>query len=112
MFFYVINKKIGWIENNTINVDENNQEENNGKKLSKKEIEEKEKTEFETKGSIKFKLYSLEYLLEKKDDCVQIYAIDYPTRKSKYNSIEELMNNFTVYNEPLITLLNNIKILN
>ena len=49
MNYEEINKKIGWIENNTINVDENNQEENNGKKLSKKEIEEKEKTEFETK---------------------------------------------------------------
>ena len=40
---------MGWIENNTINVDENNQEENNEKKLSKKELEEKEKIEFEKK---------------------------------------------------------------
>ena len=47
MDFQQINKKIGWFENNTINVDENNQEENNEKKLSKKEIEEKEKIEFE-----------------------------------------------------------------
>ena len=69
------------------------------------------KTEFETKGSIKFKLYSLDYLIEKIDNYVQIYAIDYPTRKNKYNTFEELMNNYTVYNEPLITILNNIKII-
>ena len=32
MNFEEINQKMGWIENNTINVDENNQEENNEKK--------------------------------------------------------------------------------
>lgn len=69
------------------------------------------KNEFETNKKIKFKLYSLEYLIERVDNYVQVYAIDYPTRKSKYNSFEELMNNFTIYNEPLITLLINIKII-
>ena len=67
------------------------------------------KNEFEEKNIIKFKLYSLEYLIEKVGNYVQVYAIDYPTRKSKYNSLEELMNNFTVYNEPLGTLISNIK---
>ena len=67
------------------------------------------KNEFESNSRVKFKLYSLEYLIERVDNYIQIYAIDYPTRKSKYNSLEELVNNFTVYNEPLITLLNNIK---
>ena len=69
------------------------------------------KTEFERNGSIKFKLYSLDYLLERTDNYVQIYAIDYPTRKRQYSSFEELMNNYTVYNEPLITLINSIKII-
>ena len=67
------------------------------------------KNEFESNNRIKFKLYSLEYLIERVDNCVQIYAIDYPTRKSKYSSLEELMNNFTIYNEPLIILIDNIK---
>ena len=67
------------------------------------------KADFEKTNSFKFKLYSLEYLIEKADNYIQIYAIDYPSRKSKYNSLEELLNNFTIYNEPLITLLNNIK---
>lgn len=67
------------------------------------------KREFETSNRVKFKLYSLEYLIERADNYVQVYAIDYPTRKSKYNTLEELFNNFTVYNEPLVTVLNNIK---
>ena len=67
------------------------------------------KNEFESNSRVKFKLYSLEYLIERVDNYVQVYAIDYPARKSKYNSLEELFNNFTVYNEPLITLVNNIK---
>ena len=70
------------------------------------------KDEFETNNQLKFKLYSLEYLIEKVDNYVQIYAIDYPTRKNKYNSFEELINNYTIYNEPLITLLNNVKKIN
>ena len=63
------------------------------------------------KNKVKFKLYSLEYSIEKVNNYVQVYAIDYPTRKSKYNTLEDLFNNFTVYNEPLITLLGNIKLI-
>ena len=37
------------------------------------------KTAFAENGTIKFKLYSLEYLIERIDNCVQIYVIDYPT---------------------------------
>ena len=68
------------------------------------------KNEFESNSRVKFKLYSLEYLIERVDNYVQVYAIDYPTRKSKYNTLEELFNYFTVYNESLISLINNIKI--
>lgn len=70
------------------------------------------KNEFETNNRIRFKLYSLEYLIERVDNYVQIYAIDYPTRKSKYNSFEELLNNFTIYNEPLIEIAKNIVVIN
>lgn len=69
------------------------------------------KTEFEANNKLQFKLYSLEYLIEKIDNCIQIYAIDYPTRKNKYNSLEELMNYYAVYNEPLITIIDKIKII-
>ena len=69
------------------------------------------KNEFESNSRVKFKLYSLEYLIERVDNYVQVYAIDYPTRKCKYNTLEELFNNFTVYNEPLIEQINRIIIL-
>lgn len=68
-------------------------------------------TGFETKKTIKFKLYSMEYVVEQKDNYVEIYAIYYEKRKSKYSSFEDLMNNYMVYNEPLINQLNRIKIL-
>lgn len=37
-------------------------------------------TEFETKKSIKFKLYSMEYVVEQKEKYVEIYAIYYENR--------------------------------
>ena len=47
----------------------------------------------------------MEYFVEQKENYVEIYAIYYEKRKSKYSSFEDLMNNYMVYNEPLITLL-------
>ena len=68
--------------------------------------------EFEKNNIVKFKLYSLEYIIEKSDNYIQVYAIDYPTRKSKYNSFKEAMNNYKVYNESLIEQLGRIAIIN
>lgn len=68
-------------------------------------------TEFETKKTIKFKLYSMEYVVEQKENYVEIYAVYYEKRKSKYNSFKELFENYAVYNEPLIILLDRIVIL-
>ena len=66
---------------------------------------------FDTSNKIMFKLYSLEYIIEKKDNYVEAYAIDYSSRKSRYNSFKEAMNEFKVYNEPLSTLLDRITII-
>ena len=66
---------------------------------------------FETSHKLKFKLYSLEYMIEIINKKTVIYAVDYPTRKNVYNSFDELMNTYTVYNEELITLVNKISIL-
>lgn len=68
-------------------------------------------SEFEANKKIKFKLYSMEYVVEQRENYVEIYAIYYEKRKDKYNSFKELFDNYTVYNEPLITLLNKIIIL-
>ena len=67
---------------------------------------------FDTNNNIKFKLYSLEYIIEQKDGFVEIYAIDYASRKNKYKTFKDAINNFKVYNEPLSEQLNRIVIIN
>lgn len=66
---------------------------------------------FETNQKLHFKLYSLEYIIETTDNRIVIYAIYYEKNKRYYNSFEDLINNYMVYNEPLINQLNRIKIL-
>lgn len=70
------------------------------------------KNYFIDNNKLKFKLYSLEYMIEQKDNYIEIYAIYYENRKKQYNSFDELMNSFTVYNEPLISQINRIQIIN
>lgn len=57
---------------------------------------------------IHFKLYSLEYNIEEENNKVMIYANYYEKNKRYFNSFEELMNNFNVYNEPLINQMDRI----
>lgn len=66
---------------------------------------------FETNQKLHLKLYSLEYNIEVVDNKVVIYAIYYEKNKKYFNSFDELINNYTVYNEPLINQLNRIKVL-
>ena len=54
---------------------------------------------FSNNKVIHFKLYSLEYNIEEENNKVVIYA--------NY-SFEELMNNFNIYNEPLINQMDRI----
>lgn len=67
---------------------------------------------FEEKHVLKFKLYSLEYIIEPSENGVVIYPIIYNKRKSYYNSFDELFNNYTVYNESIIYSINRITIIN
>ena len=64
----------------------------------------------ETK-SIKFKLYSLEYIIEEINDKVIIYAILYSNRKLSYNSLDEAFSNFELYNVSLLESLDRIQII-
>lgn len=65
---------------------------------------------FNSSGELKFKLYSLEYIMKKVDNGVEVYAELYQTRKKVYSSFQEAMNNFTVYNESLADNIDRIKI--
>jgi predicted nucleic acid-binding OB-fold protein len=63
---------------------------------------------FSNNKVIHFKLYSLEYNIEEVDNKVVIYANYYEKNKRYFNSFEELMNNFNIYNEPLINQMDRI----
>lgn len=66
---------------------------------------------FNTSNEIKFKLYSLEYIIRKIDTGVEVFAILYQNRKQTYSSFSDVMNNFTVYNESLIDNIDRIQII-
>lgn len=53
-------------------------------------------------NKVTFKLYSLEYVIELVDNHVQIYSPTYMNDIKNYSTINDLLNNFKVYNEPLI----------
>ena len=63
---------------------------------------------FSNNKVIHFKLYSLEYNIEEENNKVVIYAKYYEKNKRYFNSFEELMNNFNIYNEPLINQMDRI----
>lgn len=65
---------------------------------------------FNSSGELKFKLYSLEYIIKRVDNSVEVYAELYQTRKKVYSSFQEAMKNFTVYNESLADNIDRIKI--
>lgn len=66
---------------------------------------------FNTSNEIKFKLYSLEYIIRKIDTGVEVFAILYQNRKQTYSSFSDAMNNFTIYNESLIDNMDRIQII-
>lgn len=64
---------------------------------------------FNSANEVKFKLFSLEYIIRKVDTNVEVFAVLYKNRKKIYSSFSEAMNNFTVYNESLIENIDRIK---
>ena len=63
---------------------------------------------FSNNKVIHFKLYSLEYNIEEENNKVVIYANYYEKNKRYFNSFEELMIDFNIYNEPLINQIDRI----
>ena len=60
---------------------------------------EKIKAIFNEKGKVKFKIYSLDYIIEKVDNVVVIYSELYPNQKSTYDNIDLVFTVFLIYNE-------------
>ena len=67
---------------------------------------------FNNDNIIRFKLYSLEYVIESRNDEVVAYAIDYSGRKESFNSFKEALNNFKIYTEPLMNQIDKIELIN
>ena len=61
-----------------------------------------------TNKKIQIRVYSLDYTIEQLDDNVVIYADLYPNQKKSYRTIEELLDNFTIYNENIIDNIDSI----
>ena len=66
---------------------------------------------FESKREVIFKLYSLEYIIKEVDNKIAVYPILYETKKSLFDSFEEALNNYTVYNESIIDNIDRLIIL-
>lgn len=57
---------------------------------------------FKRQHEVKFKLYSLEYVIKEIDNKIAVYPILYESKKSFFNSLDEALKNYTVYNESII----------
>lgn len=66
---------------------------------------------FNVNGVLKFRLYSLEYIIIKKVNDVEVYAILYPSDKKVFTSFYDAMYNYTVFNASLYSYMNRIKII-
>ena len=72
-----------------------------------KELQEK----YNSDNIIRFKLYSLEYVIESNNNEVVAYARDYSERKERFNSFKEALNNFKIYTEPLINQIDKMEVI-
>lgn len=57
---------------------------------------------YQNQKEVRFKLYSLEYIIKEENNLVVIYPLLYPQKKSRYKTIDELLNYYMIYNESII----------
>lgn len=69
------------------------------------------KERYEKNNEVKFKLFSLEYIIQKVDNNVVVYPILYSNKKNTYTSLDEALNYYTIYNESLIENMDRINLL-
>lgn len=60
---------------------------------------------------VKFKLYSLEYVIEKNSIGLCIYSVLYAEKKQYYESLKKLLNEFTIYGESILDNINLITLI-
>lgn len=68
--------------------------------------------EFATNKKVQIKVYSLDYTIVEENDNVVIYANLYPKQKKSYKNIDDLLYNFTIYNESIIDNIDRVTLIN
>lgn len=69
------------------------------------------KERYEKNNEVKFKLFSLEYIIQKADNGVLVYPILYSNRKSTYSNLDEALSYYTIYNESIIENIDRVILL-
>lgn len=66
------------------------------------------KERYEKNNEVRFKMFNLEYIIQKIDNNVIVYPLLYSSRKSIYSNLDDALNYYTIYNESIIDNLDRI----
>lgn len=66
---------------------------------------------YEKNNEVKFKLFSLEYIIQNVDNKVVVYPLLYSNKKNTYSSLDEALNYFTIYNESILDNIDRVILL-
>lgn len=69
------------------------------------------KERYEKNNEVKFKLFTLEYIIQKVDNTVVVYPLLYSNRKNNYSTLDEALNYYTIYNESIIENIDRVVLL-
>lgn len=69
------------------------------------------KERYENNNVVNFKLFSLEYIIQKQDNNVVVYPLLYSNRKNIYSTLDEALSNFTIYNENILDNIDRVVLL-
>lgn len=57
------------------------------------------------------KIYSMEYIIKKENNLINIYPKIYPDKKAYYETLEDLLKNYKIYNENIADNIDDISII-
>ena len=69
------------------------------------------KQSFSNKELLNFKLFNKEYVIKNNNNHAEIYPADQPHRICIFQTFDEMMKNYTIYNELLKMHIKNIAVL-
>lgn len=66
------------------------------------------KERYEKNNEVRFKMFNLEYIIQKTDNNVIVYPLLYSSRKNIYSNLDDALNYYTIYNESIMNNLDRI----